>query len=112
MDYTSTFIRTKITAFDKTKSSDDTGEIVESQPSAPEVANISVAHLHLGSFKKAVPLAKFADGSEGNKPTYNEFRRMLEVFLNKFYQPPDKGYLRVQSNQEVISKLLLLRTIC
>ena len=106
MDYTTTFIRTKITAFDKAKQSGETGGTAGSPPSAPEVANITVAHLHLGSFKKAVPLADFADGSEGNRPTYNEFRRMREVFLNKFYQPQDEGYLRVQSNQEVISQLL------
>ena len=93
-----TFINTEISAFDKATQPNGT------DGTPPETANTSISHLHLGSFKKAVSLAEFADVSAGNKLAYNEFRPMLEAFLNKF-RLSHEGYLRVKSDQEVSEPL-------
>ena len=58
-------------------------------------------------------MAQFA-GSSGDGLTYSIFRKMLEDFLNKFYQAhqlPHERYLKIQGDQKVISKLLLFEAL-
>lgn len=107
--YTVSFIETKIIALDEAAKSN---EGTAGSPSA--TSNQPAIHVYLGSKKKETTVAEFADGSAGNGLTYPVFRRMLENFLNKFYQAqqlPHERYLKIQGDQKVnLSKILLSGT--
>lgn len=82
----------------------------KSQP-PPLTTNTLISHLHLGSFKKEITVAEFADDSAGNGFTYAVFRKMLENFLNQFYaahELPRERYLEVRADQKVTSNILQL----
>jgi hypothetical protein len=112
LKYTVLFIRTKINLLDTMEQSitnDDTDETTESPPPPPTTSTPTI-HVRLGSIKKETTVAEFSNGSNGL--AYSVFRKMLEDFLNWFYnkyQLPHVAYLRVQSNQKVMSKILQLR---
>ena len=111
LDYTITFIRTKVDALDKVVQPGDKDKTIQLQPLASGTKNSPTTHLYIGSFKDRVTLTEFVEHSAGNGWTYREFRQMLEVFLNRFYdihQLPREGYLRVKGDQEVISQTLLV----
>jgi hypothetical protein len=119
LKYTVLFIRTKINLLDNMEQSitnDDTGqanndtdETTESPPPPPTTSTPPI-HVRLGSIKKETTVAEFSDGSNGL--AYSVFRRMLEDFLNWFYnkhQLPREAYLQVQRDQKVMSNILQLR---
>jgi uncharacterized protein YxeA len=96
---------------DKATDSNDVDETIES-PSSPPTDEL-VTHVYLGSSKKATTVENFASSSTGNGLTYSAFRKMLEEFLNKFYQAhqlPHERYLEVRRDQKVIFKILLIGT--
>ena len=106
LEYTISFIEEKIRILDEVMQSSDVDEAAESPPSAPETSNIPATHTYLGSGKKVTTIASFADGSTGNGLTFTSFRRMLETFLNKFYQAhqlPRESYLEVHGDTKVKS---------
>ena len=106
LEYTISFIDEKIKILDEVMQSSDVGEAAESPPSSPGIPNIPTTHTHLGSGKEATTIASFADGSTGNGLTFTSFRKMLETFLNKFYQThqlPQESYLEVHGDTKVKS---------
>lgn len=104
--YAITFIESKIEVLDEFAKSRDADETIE-PPSSTSTTNQSISHVYLGSPKKATTLADFTDSSTGNGLTYSVFRRMLEEFLNKFYQAyelPHERYLEIKGDQKVMFK--------
>jgi hypothetical protein len=97
---------------DQGTQSNDEDETIQSSLSPS--ANEQVTHLYLGSSKKATTVMEFASSSTGNGLTYPVFRKMLGEFLNKFYQAhqlPRERYLEIQSDQKVMSKILVFKTV-
>ena len=112
--YTICFIQAKIEVLDETTQSNDMGETIEPPPSTSTSTDESVTHVYLGSSKKATTVAEFASSSAEHGLTYPIFRKMLEDFLNNFYQAhqlPRERYLEIRSNQEVMSKILLVEAL-
>lgn len=101
-------MQSKLDSLDEAIKSKDTGETVESSIST---ADGLVTHVYLGSKKKEATVAEFAESSTENGLTYPVFRKMLEDFLNQFYQAhnlPRERYLEIGSDQKVVSKILSL----
>jgi hypothetical protein len=106
--YTISFIQNKITILDEIAQSDN-----EDEPCLTSTGTELVAHIYLGSRKEEVTITEFAGSSAGNGLTYSVFRKMLEEFLNKFYQAhqlPTESYLKIHGNQTVMSIILLFGT--
>jgi hypothetical protein len=103
LNYTISFMQAKIEVLDEAAQCKDAGETVESSSSTS-----TVLHVYLGSGKKETTVAEFANSS-----ARNGFRKMLEVFLNKFYQAhglPHGRYLEIKHDQKVMTKILLIET--
>lgn len=108
--YTITFIQAKIEVLDEFAKSREADETIESPPSTSTATNGSITHVYLGSSKKATTLEKFTDSSTENGLRYSVFRKMLEDFLNKFYQAhglPRERYIEIKGDQKVMFKILL-----
>ena len=97
-------MQAKIDALNEATQSDNADETVESSTSTVDEL---VTHIYLGSRKKGTTVSEFAGSSAGNGLTFPIFQKMLEIFLNKFYeahQLPRERYLEIRGDQEVMSK--------
>ena len=96
LGYIFSFIRSKIEVLDEAQQSNNMDETTKSpQP---------ITHIYLGSIKRETTVEGFANSSEGNGLTYAPFRRMLEIFLNRFYEAHQlhrERYLEVRREQKV-----------
>lgn len=84
----------------------------ETLESPSTTADGSITHVYLGSRKKQTTLLEFIGSSPEHGLTYSQFRKLLEEFLNKFYQAhniPREKYLVVRGDQEVMSNILLFK---
>lgn len=105
MGYIISLIRSKIDILDKAKKSKDIDSITGPLSPIPKAANGSFSHVYLGSAKDKTTVEEFATK---NGLVYPTFRRLLEDFLNQFYEANQlhrEKYLRVQGDQKVKSKI-------
>lgn len=105
-------MQSKIDLLDQAAKSNNKDETISSSTSTTDGFS---TYVYLGSKKEETTVLKFTESSKEKGLTYLVFRKMLEVFLNKYYQEhklPQERYLEIHGDQQVMFKALSFGTAC